>query len=349
MSKQAWVERARQTGATVQERDGQPVIAHYGDTAGEYAALLAAAALVDSSAHGRLQLTGADRSAFLHNVTTQDITGMAPDTCRWAVVSNWKGTIVDLVDVVAQADALTVVTQPANRDKTRPWLDKYIITEDVTLTPLDETTALYDLLGPMATGVWTTLGVTPPEPGLVTVATLADARVTLWRHRWIGGDSYRLLVAAEAAPAVWQALCEAGARPVGQEALAWRRVGDGFPAYGSELTEEINPWEARLDMTVSLDKGCYLGQEVIARLRTYQKVKQYLVGLAMPADLAPTVGQEVHDAEGQPIGRITSVAQPSYGDPLVLAFVKTAHAQGGSDVYVQGQAVPVVDRPFWLF
>jgi folate-binding protein YgfZ len=347
MSKQAWVQRARQAGATVQERDGQPMIAHYGDAAAEYAALLTGAALFDSSSYGRLQLTGADRMPFLHNFTTQDIIGMAPDTCRWAVVSNWKGTIVDLVEVVADAEALTVITEPANRDKTRLWLEKYIITEDVTIAVLDETTALFDLIGPQAAASLASLGVTVPDAGRVATAEVAGTIVTLWCHRWIGGNGFRLLVAAEAAAAVWAALQDSGARPVGETALAWRRIADGYPAYGHELAEDINPWEARLDGTISLDKGCYLGQEVVARLRTYQKVKQYVVGLAVPADLNPAVGNEVHDAAGQPVGRITSVATPPHGDPLVLAMVKTAHAQGGSDVYLQGQAVSVVDRPFW--
>jgi folate-binding protein YgfZ len=342
-----WVARAKAAGAAIQERDGQPTVAHYGDPAGEYAALLTAAALIDSSAHGRLQLTGADRGPFLHNFTTQDISGMGPDTARWAVVSNWKGTIVDFVEVVAGPDALTLITQPPNRLKTRQWLDKYIITEDVTITDSDETTALLDLLGPEAARVLTGLADDLPAPGEVRHPTVAGTPVTLWQHRWIGGNGFRLLVpAADAAP-VWQALCAAGARPVGDEALTWRRIADGFPAYGPELAEDINPWEARLDGTISLDKGCYLGQEVVARLRTYQKVKQYLVGLSVPADADPKAGQAVHDAEGTAIGTITSVATPPHGEPLVLAMVKAAHAQGGTDVYLDGRPVSVVDRPFW--
>lgn len=347
MDNQAWVARARQAGAAVEERDGRPVIAHYGDAAAEYAALLTGTALIDSGAHGRLQLTGADRVPFLHNFTTQDIAGMAPDTCRWAVVSNWKGTVVDRLEVVATADALTVITEPANGAKTRTWLEKYIITEDVTITDQDEATALFDLLGPTAAATLGGLAGAVPETGTVAMATVAGSLVTLWRHRWIGGEGFRLLVAVEAAAAVWQALTGAGARPVGDRALEWRRIADGYPAYGQELAEDINPWEARLDGTVSLDKGCYLGQEVIARLRTYQKVKQYVVGLAVPAEVPAAVGDAVHDAEGQAIGRITSAATPPHGDPLVLALVKTAHSQGGTDVYLHGQAVSVVDRPFW--
>jgi folate-binding protein YgfZ len=342
-----WVERAKAAGATIQEQDGQPTIADYGDPAGEYAALLTGAGLIDSSAYGRLQLTGADRAPFLHNFTTQDITGMAPDTARWAVVSNWKGTIVDFVEVVAGPDALTVVTQPPNRLKTRQWLDKYIITEDVTITDAEGTTALLDLLGPEATKILSALTDDLPAGGEVCHPTLAGVAVTLWQHRWIGGSGFRLLVSGADATTVWQALCEAGARPVGDEALTWRRIADGFPAYGRELAEDINPWEARLDGTISLDKGCYLGQEVVARLRTYQKVKQYLVGLSVPADAAPDPGQAVHDAEGTAIGSITSVATPPHGDPLVLAMVKAAHAQGGADVYLDGRPVSVIDRPFW--
>ncbi|MBC7545531.1 MAG: aminomethyl transferase family protein [Candidatus Sericytochromatia bacterium] len=347
MTLQAWRGRVQPAGAEVRTEDETRVVAHYGDVAAEFGALLTGTALVDGSHHGRMRLTGADRLPFLHNFTTQEIQALPVGGVTWAVVSNWKGTVVDLIEVVAADSELTVVTQPANREKTAAWLNKYIITEDVTIEPLTETTVQFELLGPAAAQTLASLDVAVPEAFTAVTASLAGVPVTLWQHRWIGGMGFRLIGPADQAAVCWEALIEAGARPVGSEALAWRRILDGFPAYGAEMGEDTNPWEARLQGAISLSKGCYLGQEVIARLRTYQKVQKFVVGLALPDETVPKVGDPVLDEAGATIGKVTSVASRPQGDAIVLGLVKAKWAASGTSVFIDGTPATVIDRPFW--
>jgi folate-binding protein YgfZ len=343
----AWRKRVLPGAAVFRTENEQQVVAHYGDVAAEFTTLLAATALVDGSAHGRLRLTGADRLTFLHNFTTQEIQSLSPGSVTWAVVSNWKGTIVDYIEVVASESDLTVITQPANREKTAAWLNKYIIAEDVTIESLTDKTVQLEILGPTAAQTLSQLDVAVPESGSAVTATVAGLPVTLWQHRWIGGPGFRLLCPADQAAGCWEALTQAGARPVGSEGLEWRRIVDGFPAYGAEMGEDTNPWEVRLQSAISLAKGCYLGQEVIARLRTYQKVQKFLVGLSIPGEGVPSTGQTIHDEAGAVIGKVTSVAARPQGDAMVLALVKAPWAASGSSVFVDGVPVTVIDRPFW--
>lgn len=345
---QPLLEMARAAGATIQQDGTVAQVAAYGDARAEYTALTTGAALVDGSQHGRLRLVGQDRAAFLHNFTTQDITGLPPGQATWAVVSNWKGTIVDRLEVFAEPAALRLVTEPGLATKTATWLNKYIITEAVTVHDDSADLSQLELLGPQAGSLLGRVGLPAPATEWGSVGELAGASVTVISHRWIGGEGFRLLIPTTEAATLWQILADAGAQPVGHEALTWRRVMDGYPVYGHELGETVNPWEARLQQALSLDKGCYLGQEVIARLNTYQKVQRLLVGLDLAAGAAPSVGAPVLTPAGETVGQVTTGAvPPDAPGPRALAFVKRGWSESGTRLVVGDVEATVADRPFW--
>lgn len=345
---QPLLEMARAAGATIHQDGAVTQVATYGDARAEYTALTTGAALVDGSQHGRLRLVGQDRAAFLHNFTTQDITGLQPGQATWAVVSNWKGTIVDRLEVLAEPAALRLITEPGLATKTAAWLNKYIITEDVTVHDDSADLSQLELLGPQVGSLLDRVGLPTPAMGRGEIGELAGTPVTVISHRWIGGEGFRLMVPTTGAASLWQILADAGAQPVGHEALTWRRVMDGYPVYGHELGETVNPWEARLQQALSLDKGCYLGQEVIARLNTYQKVQRLLVGLDLAAGPTPPVGAPVLTPEGEVIGKVTTGAvPPDAPGPRALAFVKRGWSEAGTPLVVDGVEATVVDRPFW--
>ncbi|MDB5096736.1 MAG: folate-binding protein YgfZ [Cyanobacteria bacterium RYN_339] len=234
----------------------------------------------------RIRLTGADRAAFLHNMTTNDIKGLAPGAACQAVVVNQRAGILDWVTVEAGADEHWVTGSPGKAAELMAWLDRYLITEDVQLE---------DHTGEMP--VW----------------TLSDGRFAL------------------------------GAKPEGarevtaDEFEAWR-LAEGLPCVGKDLTDARNPWEGRLDGSVSLAKGCYLGQEIVARLNAYDKVQRYLVGLRG----AIAEGEKLFDADRE-VGYVSSV----HGE-IGLGFAKAAHAAAGTRLTTaSGQVVTVEDRPFW--
>jgi folate-binding protein YgfZ len=250
-----------------------------------------------------IRLTGGDRAAFLHNMTTNDVKGLAPGQGCPAVVVNQRGLILDWVGVYAGAEEHWVIGSPGKAAELMAWFDKYLITEDVALE--DRSQDLW--LGPGPGGfdhdgkAFGTYGVDGP-----------------------GAFYLEKPAAREVATDDWEAL----------------RVQAGLPLVGKELTEQRNPWEGRLDESISLAKGCYLGQEIVARLNAYDKVQRYMVGLAW--ETAPAEGEKLF-LEDKEVGYVSSV-QPKIG----LGFAKGAQAQPGMRLQTaSGISMTVEDRPFW--
>jgi folate-binding protein YgfZ len=157
----------------------------------------------------------------------------------------------------------------------------------------------------------------------------------------VGGAGFNLILAAEAAAPVWRALLDRGdpygVSPLGEEAWEMLRIETGLPRFGRELTEEHNPLEARLDAAINWTKGCYVGQEVVARLDSRQKISKLLVGLWLEPGPVPETGSPIEAAprEGFEVGRLTSVA-PSLDFRRVvgLAYVRNEHSAPGTRLVV---------------
>lgn len=312
------------------------------------------AVYMDRSDWGRVRVTGRDRAAFLHNLTTNDIKGLAPGHGCSAAVINQRAQILDHVDVYALPDAFYVITGPGKTAETLAWWDRYLITEDVQL--LDETaeTALTYLTGPEAPTIIE--NEIPAAQGLppygTAEGTLGGVRVRVLRTAGVYGEGYHLVSAAADVGTVRSALAGESAVAIEPEAFEVLRTEWGYPLVGRELTENNNPWEARLDQSVSLHKGCYLGQEVVARLNTYNKVQRYLVGLQLPDTRLPDAAPEIVDGEGKVVGFLTTAVVPPGADrAIALGFVKGAFAEPGTTLTLkwgeQQEPVEVVDRPFW--
>ena len=169
----------------------------------------------------------------------------------------------------------------------------------------------------------------------------------------IGGAGFSFVCDAENVGAVWDRLAaaaaDAGGRPAGDLAMESRRVLLGLPVHPNELNDDHNPLEAGLRDAVSFDKGCYVGQEVVARLNTYDKVSRSLIGLELPADGGlPAPGTEIV-VEGSTEGRVTSVVWPSgWPHPVALAYLKRRSSRPTVDLRLAAGIVraTVVDLPF---
>ena len=142
--------------------------------------------------------------------------------------------------------------------------------------------------------------------------------------------SFDLILSPESAAGIWSSLVEAGITPIGLDAYEALRVGHGVPAYGREMGEPYNPLEAGLIGSIDFRKGCYIGQEVIARLDTYRKVQKHLVMLRFPSDATVSDGASLlHD--GQSIGTVTSLASiPTTGELIGLGYVRNVSAEVGT-------------------
>lgn len=312
------------------------------------------AVLLERSDWGRVRVAGADRATFLHNMTTQDIKGLTPGQGASAVVINQRAQILDHVDVYATPDSFFVITGPGKAESTLAWWDRYLITEDVQLSDLTADTCLFYITGAKAAEL---LGAVLPEAQNLgefryVEGNFVGVPVRLVSTYGLFGPGFHLVGEASGRDALLAHLTSAGLTPISEAAFEVLRVEAGLPMVGRELTEQQNPWEARLDQSLSLSKGCYLGQEIVARLNTYDKVQRYLVGLALPGKDVPDAAPKLV-ADDKEIGFVTSAVVPPEGDHAVaLGYVKGAYAQPGTTLTMKwGEAgeltVTTRDLPFW--
>lgn len=306
------------------------------ELADQYRAAVSAAALYADAPAGRLQATGADALDLLNRLSTNRVDNLPPGRGAPTILTTDRGRILDLLTVVNAGDYILLLTSPGQQQPVSDWLDKYTIMEDLTVADTTAETALFTLCGPNSRNALATaipaLGnsLAELEPYSAVNTAIARQEVMLL-HRSLGGlPAYDLLVDVAAGPAVWASLTAAGFVPIRQETWDTLMVSYAVPRYGRELGDAFNPLEAGLIGAVDFAKGCYIGQEVIARLDTYQKVQKYLVQLRFPPEA--TVAADANlVSDGRSVGQVTSLAaNPATGELLGLGYVRTAHAEIGA-------------------
>ncbi len=315
-------------------------MAHYDD----YHAARTSAALRDAQASFRLYMRGADHLDFLHRMTSNDFHNLQIGHGLEAVFIEQRARILDLATCYRGPDATALILSPDSRTSIPAWLDRFIFAEALELADRTDETAMFELVGPQAAEL--VARTLETDIAKFQDHQLLDPQVAdgLWLAR-TPGPGLRAFGPPAAVDGLWQRLAAVGARPI--EAATWEilRVEQGLPLLGRELTQEYNPWEAGLGRAIHLDKGCYIGQEVIARLDTYDKVKQHLVGLRLSTAKLPPTGQPLRDGARE-VGRITSaVHSPSLG-PIALAYVRRSACVEGTVLDAGGAQATVVSLPF---
>jgi len=321
----------------------------YTNAAAEYRAALETAALYDHSQAGRLRVEGDDALDLLNRLSTNRVDNLPPGQGAPTILTTDRGRILDLLLVVNAGPYALLLTGPGSPPAVIAWLDKYTIMEDLTLTNITEDTAQFTLCGPAAGQLIAAAGLADRNqldtmPPYAALTADIDGQEIMLIHHPIGDlPAWDLLLGDNsAAPIVWETLTAAGFVPIGQDAWDALLVSKGIPRYGRELGDDFNPLEAGLIGAIDFAKGCYIGQEVIARLDTYQKVQKHLALLRFPANIPETAGAEptaaLQAAEGaeltdgsRKVGQITSLAaRPDTGELLAMAYIRAAHAQPGT-------------------
>ena len=336
MAKSPTAEVNKQAGASRSASHARPAPGHYTSIPEEYQALTEGVALLDRSSIGRLSFAGEDALDLLNRLSTNELMHLEVDTGIPTVLTSNKGRIVDLLLVLRQADHLLVLTAPENGQKVADWIDFYTFAEDVAVSDVTEQTAMFSLAGPKTAPVLDKLtGQVVSGLGRYEsrAATIAGVKVLLIRTDFVRLPGYDLIVPAADGQRLWDQLlreCEsAGLAPAGTEALEVVRVEQGMPRYGKELSEGYNPLEANLLEFVSFTKGCYIGQEVVTRLNTYQKVQRHLVELRWHSDSMPIPDAKLL-LDGKQVGVVTSaVRTPLLERGTGLGYVRNALAHPG--------------------
>ncbi len=337
--------------------NGAEVVADYGDAAAEHAALLSSVGVVDLSGRSRLCLVGADRVKFLHGQVTNDVQRLRVGEGCYAALVNAKGRMESDLNVYRLADELLLDFEPGYRDTVSQRLEKYVITEDVQVLDAAPHYGLLSVQGPKAAEAVTQLGLPWELPGkALAVSAYQDGtlgQLYLMRNARVGavvggavssegtvlpakagspnGEGFDLFVPTAALGAVFDKLVAAakglGGRACGWTALETARIESGIPRFGQDMDETNLPPEAGLEArAISYSKGCYIGQEVIARIRTYGQVAKTLRGLRLPTDLAalPVKGDKVFAGEKE-VGQVTSAVRG-----LALAYVRKEQQAPGT-------------------
>jgi folate-binding protein YgfZ len=257
----------------------------------EYLALTRFAGVIDLCHWKILRVGGNDRVSFLNAMITCDVAALQPGRGAHAVITTLKGKFIGEMFVFArEADFLIFVAQ-GNGDETREVLEKHIITEDVTITDLTSSHGVVAVEGPKAFDVvWRMLpgGPVPKDRFRAAEREFEDWKVYLMNNTVAGDTGYHLMIPADrvlrARNLLVQAALGSDGLPVGKLAWNMRRVENGLPWHGADVTSDNFPNEARLEQTINYDKGCFLGQEPLARLKHRGHVNRLLVALTLEGD-----------------------------------------------------------------
>ncbi len=297
--------------------------------------------LYDRSHWGRIRLTGEDRVRFLHNQTSNNLQNRKPGECCDTTFITSTARTIDLATTILTDTELIAIVSPERRAELLPLLDRYIFPMDrVTLADITDETLCFSAIGAGSAALCDRLGLSLPAAGThnlaeLTIATAqseqpnsTDQTISI---RLIGSSSlsspgFTILADLADHEPLWSHLVEAGATPIDTADWETLRILDGRPYPDRELTPDYNPLEAGLWHTVSFDKGCYIGQETIARLNTYQGVKQQLWGLQSDAVFEAGATLMLEDAK---VGVVTSAIATASGT-IGLGYIRTK--AGGAEL-----------------
>lgn len=361
-----------QADAEFQAYDTIEIVSTFGQPQAEYAAIRKGCALLDWPQRGILEVSGKDRLPFLNNLLTNQTwnketkSGLEPGQGAYAFFLNTKGRIEADMNVLELSDRTWLEMDARLIESTRAAFDKFLFVEQVKLTPRLEDLHELSLEGAGATELLTeALGVALPlgQAHASAQVVLYGSEALIWRDDPVGVPGYHLIVPKTAATTIWTALLhnfgdstdigKRPLRPAGWAAWNATRIEAGRPLYGIDFDSSILPAETgQLDRAVSFTKGCYLGQEIVARMHARGALARQLVGLKMDTDALPLAGTKVFDEARNEVGGITSsTLSPVLSNAAIcLGFVKKAFITPGSVVHVPAEGTirpaTVVRLPF---
>lgn len=298
-----------------------------------YEALRGGAAIVDLSGRGKIRVTGEDRARLLHAMTTNNIQELTPGHGLYAFFLNDKGRILADALIYNLGETLLLDLEPETGAKIFQHLDRYIIADDATLD--DETMSLsaIGLEGPESLEIAAQLGI-PVGDIRFSVRAYGDgftARVTA-----SGAEGLRIFLPASERENLVAQLHAVGAIDANAEEVRVVRLENGVPRYGEEISERYLVQETQVTEAVHSNKGCYLGQEIVERVRARGQVHRLLTPIRVAASTPPSAGTKLQ-SQGADVGEISSaVFSPAYNEVVGLAYVRTEAAHAKPTMTVAG-------------
>ena len=298
-----------------------------------YRALREHAAWLDLSGRGKIRISGEDRARLLHALTTNHIERLTPGEGCYAFFLNAQGRILADVNLMCFEGHFLLDTEPETRRKLFEHLDRYIIADDVTIEDETDYIRTVALEGPEAVGVLIRLGGPVPQaPG----STAASGARTVARLNSTGSEGFFLFAPAGEMDYLETQLSSAGAVPATPGDARVVRIEHGRPRYGEEITERYLVQETAQLHAVHFSKGCYLGQEIVERVRSRGQIHRVLRRVEIDTTEVPAAGAKLTSGE-TPAGEVASAAfSPALGKTVALAYVRTQSAEPGIELSMDG-------------
>ncbi len=328
----------QQSGATIAP-DGIPL--DFGDQKAEYDAALNAAVLMDRSHEGRLETSGRDRLEIIQRISTNDVGHMAIGEGRPTILTSPTGRIIDRLVAYNHGEKAIVTAEPGRGQAVREFLQRQIFfNDDMRIQDLSATTKQFALHGPHAEAIVQLFASDAGKQAYLECvnANIAETEVIFLKRKPLVGTQWVVIVPNEKAVDIWQTLLSTGQalglRQAGSLTFNVLRIQAGRPGVGRELSTNFIPLEAGLWDEVSFKKGCYTGQEIIARMESRNKLAKTMVTLSLTEMVESPAPLRL---DGKEVGSLTSSVSTPHGEAIGIGFVKVAAAE-------VGQAFTVADR-----
>jgi folate-binding protein YgfZ len=320
----------------------------YGNRTAEFRALMSGCGVYDLRGRTKVVLTGNDRVRWLNGMTTNNVRDLAPGHGVYAFLLNPQGHIQADLYAFQRGEHILVDFDGELRDKVLGLFDHYIIADDVEVADVSAKLTGIGLSGPQSIEVLKRAGMVVPElePLQLTDLIWDGLGITLLRSGEEAAPSWQVWMAVENFAKVWDALVAAGAVPSGSAALELFRIAKGIPRYGVDIRERDLPQETRQDRALHFAKGCYVGQEIVERIRSRGAVHRVFAGFLVDGPL-PAVGTRIQ-VDAKDVGEITSAAVlPLERGPrtVALGYIRREAMSGRELVAGEGR-VTVSEVPF---
>lgn len=301
------------------------------------------AGLIDLSVRGRILVSGSEAIMFLNGLITNDIKTLAVNSWMPAAFANVQGRLLAAVRILHREDGFLIDTEQATHDVVLGLIERFTLAGDFKVTDLTSETAELSVQGAKAVDtIQQVLGVQAAEverQKSFDATAAGGAKVTLIRATHTAEDGFDLFIDRDHLPALCDAITAAGARPISEETFEVLRIEAGIPRYGIDMDETNVVTETNLDDAVSFTKGCYLGQEIIVRIKHRGHVAKKLTGILLEDRTAAPRNAKILSLDGKEVGRVTSSAfSPKLDRAVALAYLKYDYLAPETMVRVSSQS-----------
>lgn len=331
------------------EYRGATTAARFGDPQAEFTALRAGCGVYDLGFRAKISLTGGDRVRWLNGMVTNNIRDLGIGQGLYAFLLNPQGHILGDLYAFNRGESITVDTDCSQAEKILATFDHYIIMDDVEVANLSEQLTALGIAGPKSKEVLVAAGIDVPEmqPLQLLPVTWQGADCTLVRGEDAEVASYEIWLNPSSVRQLWDALVTAGAVPVGSEALELHRIVSGIPRYGVDIRERDLPQETEQARALNFNKGCYVGQEIVERIRSRGTVHRKFTGFVAAGAVEIAPGVKIVAGEKE-VGEITSAASlliAGEKKTVALGYIRREVGVPGREVVIGAARATVVRLP----